>query len=346
MAVDLEDQLPSFPENVVTVPIARISHEELLLNNERELTRVLTACQTDGFFYLDLRTSEAGQRLLNESEKILSLAKELFNVPLDTKMSYKADRGKSLFGYKPAGTVKKTDKDQRPDTTEFFNIGKDHLYGFVECRTYPDKILESKPMLRDFVKDCHSCGQLVLGVLAQQLGIARTQFTNKNKFELPSGDHIRVTKKTPHNARETHAIGLPSHTDFGSITVLFNWLGGLQIQSHEPEKQGEWAYVKPLPGHAIINLGDAMVKFSNGKLKSAKHRVIPAPGVQGSVDRYSVVYFVRPADEMLMQPVEEFRDQETVKVGGKVGEEKMYTAGEWMTRRINQLSSSSVPGGN
>lgn len=47
---------------------------------------------------------------------------------------------------------------------------------------------------------------------------------------------------------------------------------------------------EPLPGHAIINLGDAMVMFSNGLLKSGKHRVVPAPGEQVHVDRCRVVY--------------------------------------------------------
>lgn len=96
-------------------------------------------------------------------------------------------------------------------------------------------------------------------------------------------------------------------------------------------------FVKPLPGHAIVNLGDCMVKFTNGALKSAKHRVVAAPGEQGMVDRYSVVYFTRPADDVLMAPVTGFEGADVVSVGGKIGEEKVYTTGEWMTRRLAQL---------
>jgi hypothetical protein len=39
-----------------------------------------------------------------------------------------------MFGYKPAGAVKKTDKESRPDTTEFFNVAKDHLLGNPKSR--------------------------------------------------------------------------------------------------------------------------------------------------------------------------------------------------------------------
>ena len=362
MGLTLQDDLPPFPQDVPTVPIARISHQKLLQRDEAECARALRACQTDGFFYLDLRTSAEGEALLDESDRLLALAKKAFDMPQDAKNTFTPERGVSIFGYRPPGRTKTTDKDQRQDTTEFFNIAKDHRHGFTESRTYPNILLDAKPLLKDFMKNAHACGQLALAALARQLGLAETEFTDKNTFNSPSGDHVRMTKKRPHTTADAdgNAIGLASHTDFGSITILFNWLGGLQIQRQQPqapqhnaaaandEGPGEWAYVKPLPGHAIINLGDASVKFSNGALKSAKHRVVPAPGAQGGVDRYSVVYFVRPADETLMQPVEKFRTGgDVVKVGGKVGEEetRVYTAGEWNARRLKQMAGVHL-GGN
>lgn len=42
---------------------------------------------------------------------------------------------------------------------------------------------------------------------------------------------------------------------------------------------GGWVYVLPLPNHAIVNLGDALVKFSVGVLRSDNHRVVLPPGV-------------------------------------------------------------------
>jgi isopenicillin N synthase-like dioxygenase len=77
-------------------------------------------------------------------------------------------------------------------------------------------------------------------------------------------------------------------------------------------------------------------------LKSGKHRVVPAPGDQVHLDRYSVVYFVRPHDSVVMEPLEEFKDlAEEVKVGGKFEPEggKVLTAGEWMRQRSIQLGS-------
>ncbi|KAF4965266.1 hypothetical protein FSARC_6916 [Fusarium sarcochroum] len=334
----LDNTLPPFPENVPIVPIARISHTKLASSDKDEMKKMLKAAQADGFFYLDLTDSAVGQALLHEAENGLRFWKETLNLPLSHKMEYLAEKGKEMFGYKPAGAVKKTGINARPDTTEFFNIAKDHLLGNSESRTYPAQVTQHWEEIQGFAKDCHSLGLLVLRNLAIQLDLPSEEFVDRSKIDRLSGDHVRMTKMTAPDSLHVNTIGLPSHTDFGTVTVLFNWLGGLQIQSHEPAKQGEWAYVKPLPGHAIINLGDAMVKFSNGRLKSGKHRVVPLPGAQGRLDRYSLVYFLRPTDEVLMEPVEKYRDESIVSVGGKVGEERVYSAGEWMARRLKQMS--------
>jgi isopenicillin N synthase-like dioxygenase len=60
-------------------------------------------------------------------------------------------------------------------------------------------------------------------------------------------------------------------TDFGSVTILFNQLGGLQVIN--PQSY-EWKYVKPQPDHAIVNLGDALVKLVGDRLYSGVHRVV------------------------------------------------------------------------
>jgi len=86
-----------------------------------------------------------------------------------------------------------------------------------------------------------------------------------------------------------------------------------------------------------------MVKFTNGTLMSAKHRVVPSPGEQRSLDRYSVVYFGRPCNESLMKPVGRFENGTHIKVGGKASadddDHKVYTAGEWMVKKAIQMAS-------
>jgi isopenicillin N synthase-like dioxygenase len=340
---DLAKQ-PPFPSDVPLAPIATVSSKALLSRNADAREAVLKATQTAGFFYLDLRDSPEGQTLLSEADSLHELAQSAFTIPLDEKVKYQLINSISLFGYKPAGTVKRTDPDARPDATEFFNIAKDHLHNVAPSRSYPPAIDSGRPLLADFSKHAHELGMEILRTLARGLKCDDEEiFTNLNIFSKPAGDHIRLTHN-PASVTDKKSFPLPSHTDFGSVTLLFNWLGGLQIEAHSADRKGQWDYVKPLPGHAIINLGDAMVKFTNGELKSAKHRVVTAPGEQAAYDRYSVVYFVRPHDEALMKPAKGFEGEKIVKVGGKISaeddEERIYTAGEWMLKRSHQLLSN------
>lgn len=101
-----------------------------------------------------------------------------------------------------------------------------------------------------------------------------------HRIDQLSGDQVRMVKAPPRPQLTDIQASLGEHTDFGSVTVLFNRLGGLQIL------QEEWTYVKPVKGLAIVNMGDAMVKLTNGMLKSAMHRVVQPPGEQAKETRY------------------------------------------------------------
>ncbi|KAH8884024.1 Clavaminate synthase-like protein [Thozetella sp. PMI_491] len=343
MANSAHRDLPPFPPGLPLAPIPQISSQKLLAGDAQEGTRVLEATKTYGFFYLNLQDSPEGQQLLDHAEQLLDLSKRAFAHPVEEKKQFLLQKGVSLFGYKAAGTVKQTDKTARPDSTEFFNLSKDHMHGVAPSRSYPAEIEEARPLLKAFTREGHECGMVVLRELARRLGLAENSFTDLNLFDKPSGDHCRLTRKEPQKLNDTTAIGLPSHTDFGSITILFNWLGGLQVESRTEGKAGEWEWVKPMAGHAVVNLGDAMVTFTNGLLKSAKHRVVPLPGEQGELERYSVVYFVRPHDEALMKAVDKFACGPRVNVAGKFSashnEDQVFTAGEWMRQRAIQMGS-------
>lgn len=169
-------------------------------------------------------------------------------------------------------------------------------------------------------------------------------------------------------------MALGAHSDFGSLTLLFNRLGGLQIllpggmravggegdagvegagpEDKEGEKakgaeEAQWVYVRPLPGHAIVNLGDAMVKFTNGLLRSCVHRVVSPPGEQAGETRYSVVYFMRAEDEVVLRRLEDGLGGRGVIPRGAEGvddgEEEGVTSREWVLRRA--LGRRMVKGG-
>ena len=102
-----------------------------------------------------------------------------------------------------------------------------------------------------------------------------------------------------------------AHTDYGSITLLFqDDRGGLQVEP--PESTGgakNWIDVEPREGTIVVNAGDLLSRWSNDLIRSTKHRVVEpppplfaadaeggakGPGAAGHPARYSIAYFCNP----------------------------------------------------
>ena len=100
-----------------------------------------------------------------------------------------------------------------------------------------------------------------------------------------------------------------AHSDYGSLTLLFQLPGQPGLEIRTPE--GEWAAVPVDPASTatsnggalpiLVNIGDLLEDWTAGLLKSTVHRVIFPEGERG--DRYSIAYFNHPLDDALLEPV-------------------------------------------
>ncbi|KAI1336004.1 Clavaminate synthase-like protein [Xylariaceae sp. FL0016] len=335
---------PEFPEGFPTVELQTISLAKLLSSAaEEEEGRVFEICKGRGFFYLDLAGCAPGAAIAEGAEAIARVGEDVFRLPMEEKVKYKLE-GRSLDGYKTAGATV-TDKQGTPDTAEFFNVGKNEMIVPADRmrKPWPREIVAARPLFAGYVRAAHGVGMRILAVLAGRMGVGADAFARRHRIEEMSGDHVRITRGPPRDQEEMPEIQTPSHTDFGTITILMNWLGGLQVWSqsarkaqlrnHAPDVPGEWLWVRPRPGCAIVNLGDAAVKFTNGLLCSGRHRVIPAPGAQGKWPRYSIVYFVRPEDACVMKRFQ----GEGVPEGEEEEGEAEITARDWIYQQTKGL---------
>jgi hypothetical protein len=79
----------AFPDDVPTIPLAKISIAKLLSDDEEEASTLFRVCSNEGFFYLDLTTEPRGQKFSNEAQKLHHLAKDVFqNVSIDEKLLF------------------------------------------------------------------------------------------------------------------------------------------------------------------------------------------------------------------------------------------------------------------
>ncbi|KAI0822435.1 hypothetical protein BC628DRAFT_1389836 [Trametes gibbosa] len=102
----------------------------------------------------------------------------------------------------------------------------------------------------------------------------------------------------------------------------------------------------PIPGHAICNIGDALNMFSGGILRSNIHRVIPPPKEQAQHERWSVVFFTRPNDNVELHDL----SQESALIAEAVAKAPMgkyrpgVTAKEWLARRVGAQRYTNYKG--
>ncbi|GJW05308.1 2-oxoglutarate (2OG) and Fe(II)-dependent oxygenase superfamily protein [Tanacetum coccineum] len=71
-------------------------------------------------------------------------------------------------------------------------------------------------------------------------------------------------------------VGVGRHSDMGTLTVLLqDGIGGLYVKIGEDSTSGneDWIEIPPVHGALVINIGDALQIISNGRYRSAEHRV-------------------------------------------------------------------------
>jgi len=172
----------------------------------------------------------------------------------------------------------------------------------------------------------------------------------RHRKEGQSPDHMRLVKYTIQSRNATGNASPPSqasvllipHTDFGSLTLLLSNQPGLQLM--DPDSN-TWKFVEPRPGNAIVNLGDAMVKFSNGLFKACQHRVVEVTQTDlelfGSYEmtskapKFSLGYFLRPEDNVLLRRLNSDLIPELVDPGAEV----QILSKDWEKWRANSAKA-------
>lgn len=186
-------------------------------------------------------------------------------------------------------------------------MSKDDALGIIPQLPAPNIVNIYHELFAAFSRSCHRLSMSILDCLEIRIGLPPGTFRKYHRIEHRSSDQTRQIRYLPQPNGDRRTSLVP-HTDYGSVTVLFNILGRLQVLPEGKEAvEANWQWVKPVKDCAIINLGDAIVKFTNSLLKSPLHRVTYALGGQSFLTRYSLAYFVRPEDSCLMKRLDDSR---------------------------------------
>ncbi|CCL98143.1 uncharacterized protein FIBRA_00137 [Fibroporia radiculosa] len=324
-----------FPDDVPTHPLCVVDYRLLKHNDRNEIAKLWKAATELGFWYLGNHGVE------REVDLMFDMGAETLDLPLHELMKYEQGDSGNSFGYKARGTIQ-TDASGTRDNVEFLNIAQDDVlsWPFPTHRMYPSTVnARMSDAIVPFVRKSMEVNNTLLAIFERQLDLPSGELAKLHSTEEPCGSEARCIKTPPSQS----ATGVGAHTDFGTLTFLHNRLGGLQVM---PPGTPKWLYIKPLPGHAICNIGDALSIFSGGILQSSLHRVMPPPGAQSRFERYSIAFFTRPRDSVVLRALKEHSHV----VAGACARappravDTGSTSAEWISRRIKKLRLNNRKG--
>ncbi|OWM82292.1 hypothetical protein CDL15_Pgr001866 [Punica granatum] len=190
---------------------------------------------------------------------MLGSLQELFDLPLETKTRNVA---KKLFhGY----------VGQHPHIPLYESMGIDD----ADVQEKVDELVSSlwpqghptfSKTIQSYAEKLSTLDHIVRRMILESLGVEKYLEEHLNSTYY----FLRITKYKGPQTPETE-VGLPTHTDQNLLTILYqNQINGLEVLT----KNGEWISVKPSPESFIVIAGESLYAWSNGRIHSAKHRVM------------------------------------------------------------------------
>ncbi|MGI9334247.1 MAG: isopenicillin N synthase family dioxygenase, partial [Gammaproteobacteria bacterium] len=201
---------------------------------------------------------------------------EFFRMPEASKRE--ASTNEYHHGYLKPGSTKMYD-DARVDLKESFNWGielagdPDVSNPLLGPNRWPQSMPSLAPNVYPFFEAASACAQDLLRGFALGAGLDPEHCIRHCDRPVSRGS-LQYYPPQPADAGEDQ-FGVAPHTDFGVLTVLCqDDIGGLELQLLD----GDWVAVPPIPGTFVVNVGDLLERWSNGRYRSTPHRVINSSG--------------------------------------------------------------------
>ncbi|TKA62996.1 hypothetical protein B0A55_12072 [Friedmanniomyces simplex] len=243
---------------------------------------VRSACSRYGF----LQVKGHGVPLATQRE-ILESCRRLFDLPQDEKDRLSLKNNPARRGYERIGEQVLDDK-ALPDCKEGYYLGREvpsKQMGFLRGpNQWPDLPEQSfRAPVTEYYQHMLRLSHSLLEMLTLGLGHPISVLEHFTKDPVVN---LKLLHYPKHTSKDSRQFGAGAHTDFGAITILLQQPGkhGLQVY-HSPSDA--WLPIPAVEDRFVVNMGDLVHKWTDGKYSSTLHRVVNA----SDGDRYSVPCF-------------------------------------------------------
>ena len=290
-------------------------------SDAEEINLLREACESVGFFYLYVQDDHLVELL----PRVFQLSKQFFALPAEIKNKFSdhvlnrgytgmqeetldpkhQSKGDTKEGYYLAEDIFKSDPRHDPNKLSGPNVyPKDVPVDELDCELWQSTIMEYHEKMKQVSFQ-------LIRMLALALDLPQSHFDGYFREPLAV---LRLLHYSNEISDVDHGIfACGAHSDYGMVTLLAtDDQPGLQIY-HE----GKWVDVPP-PGFEggkfVVNLGDMLERWTNGRFKSTLHRVILSSSeCAESKERYSIPFFYEPHFDTLVECLESCVGEEGIK---------------------------------
>ena len=216
------------------------------------------------------------------------VSQRTFALPVETKRAYETpDNGRDT-GYTSFG-IEHAKDDERVDLKEFWHVRRSVP---ADRLLFPKEIPDFAQVIMSLYGALDGVAAGLLDLLDDHLGTTPGHFAGMVK----DGNSLLRMLHYPPIVGNPDGMRSAPHEDINFITLLVAaTASGLQVKTRD----GEWIAVDNPPNAIIVNSGDMLKAFTEGRIPSTTHRVVNG---DGSGARYSIPFFVHPRTEVQLTP--------------------------------------------
>lgn len=220
-------------------------------------------------------------------------AQSFFDLPIAEKMKVAMPRPGYPYGYSPLtgeSLAASLGKAGHPDLKESFAIGPvdppthaitdpDEWFAW-SANIWPASLARFRHAWEEYYRAMADLAARLLRIMAKGLSLHEDYF---DPMICRHTSAMRALNYPPAGSTKVlpGQLGAGAHTDYGTLTVLLAdpVEAGLQVEG----MSGVWHDIKPQPGALVVNLGDAMARWTNDRWRSTMHRVLVPQGRRQSI---------------------------------------------------------------
>lgn len=274
--------------------IVRIDAAALMAGDAAACAAASTAATGVGFMTV-YNTPLSGQMVRD----VITAYAAFFAQPEAQKAPYDMTKTGSNRGWGAAGS-ERVDPDANPDYKQVFDCGltlsADDPLTALSCyapNLWPDTPVAFADTLRTYYTQATGFALDLLCAIADAAGEDGAYF--RPLFDRP----MALLRGNYYPKRPAWAgagdFGIATHTDYGCLTLLAtDGSAGLEVR----RRGGGWIPVSASPGEFVINFGEMLEMWTNGRIKATPHRVIGPDHA-----RISVPLFFNPNHDANVAPI-------------------------------------------